>query len=59
VDRDTGEVKQPSMRANDIVNNKQFWMNMFENTDFAQHIEKTYKIAHGSILSDENDEASE
>ena len=55
VNRDTGEVRQPSMRANDIVNSKEFWMNMFETTDFAQYIEKTYKIAHGSIMSDEDD----
>ena len=57
VDRDTGEVKQPSMRANDIINNKDFWMNMFSNTDFAQYIEKTYKIAHGSILGDDNEDS--
>ena len=57
VDRDTGEVKQPSMRANDIINNKDFWMNMFSNTDFAQYIEKTYKIAHGSILGEDNEDS--
>ena len=57
VNRDTGEVRQPSMRANDIVNSKEFWMNMFETTDFAQYIEKTYKIAHGSILGDENEDS--
>ena len=56
VDRDTGEVRQPSMRANDIVNNKEFWMNMFETTDLAKHIEKTYKIAHGAILGADEDE---
>ena len=58
VDRDTGEVKQPSMRAGDIVDNKDFWMKMFQETDFAQHIEKTYKMAHGAIMEDD-DEASE
>jgi RecA/RadA recombinase len=60
VDKETGEVKQPSMRAGDIVDNKQFWMDMFANTDFAQYIEKTYKMAHGAIMGDdEDDEASE
>jgi len=58
VDRDTGEVKQPSMRAGDIVDNKDFWIKMFQETDFAQHIEKTYKMAHGAIMEDD-DEASE
>ena len=55
VDRDSGEVRQPSMRANDIVNNKDFWMNMFNTTDFASHIEKTYKVAHGSIMENDDD----
>jgi RecA/RadA recombinase len=56
VDRDTGEVRQPSMRAGDIIDNKDFWMKMFKETDFAQHIEKTYKMATGSIMEtdDEN-----
>jgi RecA/RadA recombinase len=58
VDKETGEVKQPSMRAGDIVDNKDFWMKMFQNTDFAQYIEKTYKMAHGAIMEDD-DEASE
>jgi RecA/RadA recombinase len=58
VDRETGEVKQPSMRAGDIVDNKDFWFTMFKETDFAQYIEKTYKIAHGSIMDDEDDEAA-
>jgi len=55
VDKETGEVKQPSMRAGDIVDNKQFWMDMFANTDFAQYIEKNYKMAHGSIMGDDDD----
>jgi RecA/RadA recombinase len=56
VDKETGEVRQPSMRANDIVNNKDFWMNMFSTTDLAEYIEKTYKIAHGSIMGEDDDE---
>lgn len=60
VDRDTGEVRQPSMRAGDIIDNKDFWMKMFTETDFAQHIEKTYKMAHGAIMGEEDaDEDSE
>jgi RecA/RadA recombinase len=55
VDRDTGEVKQPSMRASDIVDNKEFWMNMFQETDFAKYIEAKYRMATGSIM-EENDE---
>ena len=59
VDRDTGEVKQPSMRAGDIVDNKEFWIKMFQETDFANYIEKTYKIAHGAILGDDDAEDTE
>jgi RecA/RadA recombinase len=55
VDRDTGEVKQPSMRASDIVDNKEFWMNMFQETDFAKYIEAKYRMATGSIM-EETDE---
>jgi len=54
VDMDTGEVLAPSMRASDIVNNKEFWVKVFKETDFAKYIEKTYKIALGSIMEDDD-----
>jgi len=61
VDRETGEVKQPSMRAGDIVDNKEFWMNMFQTTDFAKHIESKYKMSMGAIMEtdDDDDETTE
>jgi RecA/RadA recombinase len=55
VDRDTGEVRQPSMRAGDIVENKEFWVKMFKETDFAKFIETKYTMGMGSIMED-NDE---
>ena len=54
VDRSTGEVKQPSMRANDFVNDKEFWMKMFAETDFAKYLENKYKVSHGAIMEDED-----
>jgi hypothetical protein len=57
VDKETGEVRQPSMRAADIVDNKKFWMDMFSNTDFAKFIENKYKMAMGAIM--ENDDELE
>ena len=54
VNRTTGEINTPSMRAGDIVDNKEFWVNMFTTTDFAKYIEKTYKISHGSIMGEED-----
>ena len=53
VDRETGEIKQPNMRAKDIVNNKTFWMDMLKNTDFTKFIEKKYKVTSASIIEDD------
>lgn len=55
VDRETGEVLAPNKRASDIVENSEFWMDMFTNTDFASYIEKTYKISTGSIMDSEDE----
>lgn len=55
VDKETGEVKAPNMRAGDIIENKQFWVDMFTKTDFAKYIENRYKMATGSILEEEDD----
>jgi RecA/RadA recombinase len=56
VDKETGEVRQPSKRAADIVDNKEFWMDMFKNTDFAQYIESKYKMAMGPIMDNDDEE---
>lgn len=56
VDRTTGEVLAPNMRAGDIVNNKPLWMNMFATTDFSTYIEKKYQLESTSILKDDSDE---
>jgi len=56
VDKETGEVKQPNMRAKDIVDDKKFWQQMFETTDLAKYIENRYKLASGeSIMETEDD----
>ncbi|CAB4162450.1 RecA RecA/RadA recombinase [uncultured Caudovirales phage] len=57
VDRTTGEVLAPNMRAGDIIDNKKLWMDMFANTDFAKYIENRYKISVGSIM-DSDEEVS-
>ena len=54
VDRTTGELQQPNMRAGDIVDNKQFWIKMFQETDFAKYIESKYTVSMGAII-DETD----
>lgn len=55
VDKETGEVHIPSMRAGDIVDNGEFWKKMFTTTDFAQYIEKQYKFSTGSIMEEDDE----
>jgi len=55
VDRETGEIKEPNMRAKDIVNNKTFWTDMLKNTDFTKFIEKKYKVTSASIIEDDEE----
>jgi len=55
VDKQTGEVLAPNMRASDIEDNGEFWKTMFKETDFAKYIKERYSIAHGAILGDENE----
>jgi RecA/RadA recombinase len=54
VDRVTGEVRTPSFRASDIVDNKEFWTTLFKETDFANFIENKYKMATGAIMENED-----
>jgi hypothetical protein len=56
VDKETGEVHTPNFRAGDIVNNKEFWLKMFKETDFAQYIEGKYKMAMGAIMEDSGED---
>ena len=55
VDKETGEVKQPSMRAADIVDNKDFWVNLFSTTDFSKYLENKYRMAVGSIIGEDDE----
>jgi RecA/RadA recombinase len=49
---ETGEELTGNVRMKDTLQ-KEFWDNVFENTDFAEHIEKRYKVAYKSILGEE------
>lgn len=52
VDPSTGEVLcDKMMRAKEIVDNKDFWLMMFEKTDFAKFIERRYKMASSGLMS--------
>ena len=54
VDQETGELKEPNMRAGDIVNNKDFWKKMLSETNLASYIEKKYKFSTGNIMGDDD-----
>ena len=52
----TGEVLSDKLlRAKEIIDNKDFWMMMFEKTNLQDHIHQKYSMANGSILKDEQD----
>ena len=57
VDRKTGEVDGKNFRAADIVDSKEFWLNMFKDTDFADYIKKRYSLdTEGSLVYDDDEE---
>ena len=53
---ETGEELSGNVRMKDTLK-KEFWDNIFNNTDFAQHIESRYKVAYKSILGEEEEVA--
>ena len=59
VDRSTGELLAPNMRASDIVDNGDFWKTVFKETDFANFIKEKYSITHGAILSEDEENADQ
>jgi RecA/RadA recombinase len=56
VDRTTGEVGGKNYRAGDIVDSKEFWMNIFATTDFAEYIRKHFSLDNEGSLVYEDDE---
>lgn len=60
VNRETGEIEAPNMRAGDIVNNKDFWVKMFKTTDFASFIKNKYSLTSENLANfDELEEKKE
>jgi RecA/RadA recombinase len=50
VDPSTGEVlSEKLMRAKEIVDNKDFWINMFEKTNFVEYIKNAYTVGVASL----------
>ena len=58
VNDQTGELGS-NMRANDIVDNRDFWKSVFEETNFAEWIKNKYTLAVGEILADDEEPDNE
>jgi RecA/RadA recombinase len=56
VNRSTGEIDGKNMRAAEIVDNKEFWMNIFKETDFAEYIKNKYSLSSSTIMEDDDEE---
>jgi hypothetical protein len=55
VDPKTGEILSSKMlRAKEIVDNKDFWLMMFEKTDLAKFIESTYAMSSTGMMNDDS-----
>jgi len=50
VNRETGEVGTKNYRASDIVDNKEFWMTILKETDFADWIKNKFSLDNESTL---------
>jgi len=55
VDRSTGELTGPKLKASEIEDNGEAWKELFKTTDFADWIKSKYTIATGSLV-DHDDE---
>jgi hypothetical protein len=57
VDRTTGEVSGKNYRAGDIVDSKEFWLNIMSTTDFAAWIKKRYSLdTEGSLVYNDDED---
>jgi len=57
VDRATGEVSGKNYRANEIVDNRDFWITLFQETDFGAYIKRKYSLdTEGSLVYNDEEE---
>jgi len=57
VDRTTGEIDGKNYRANEIVDNRDFWVTLFQKTDFAAYIKRKYSLdTEGSLVYNDEEE---
>ena len=51
VDRSTGELVGTKMRLKEIEDNKEIWLNLFDNTDFPNYIKNCFSLTNTSMVS--------
>lgn len=54
VDRSTGELVGTKMRLKDIEDNKEIWLDLFQNTDFPSYIKRRYTLTSNSMVSNDD-----
>jgi len=55
VDRSTGELTGPKLKASEIEDNGDAWKTLLSTTDFAEWIKKKYTIATGSLVNHDDE----
>jgi hypothetical protein len=55
VDKETGELGK-NMRAAEIVDNKDIWTHILENTDFPTWIQNKYTLSNGELIHEDIDD---
>lgn len=55
VDRTTGELTGPKLKASEIEDNGDAWKTLLSTTDFAEWIKKKYTIATGSLVNHDDE----
>lgn len=55
VDRSTGELTGPKLKASEIEDNGEAWKQLLSTTDFAEWIKKKYTIATGSLVNHDDE----
>jgi hypothetical protein len=58
VDRETGEIGK-NHRAGDIVDNRDFWKSVLEESNLAEWIKNKYTLAAGEIIKDDEERDDE
>lgn len=60
VDPNTGEILSDKLlRAKEVVDNKEFWITMFEKTDFVDYIKNVFTVGGNVILKEDSDDFEE